>query len=337
MEKDLNAKLEAAGKKKTAPTKIDARLVGNIAPYAGLVLVVVVFSILTKGALLSGSNLQAMSSTVILTAMCAIGAVFVFGAGYFDMSIGGAVCLAAVLGAQAMIATGSFFVGFVVVLAVSILLALLKSVLAAYVNVPFFIFTIILASIFSALVLVLMGSETVIYLRDAVKPMREFNFTEMSVISVVVLAAFFIFCVVMFKFTPLGLKAKNMGGNIISAKQSGIDTVKTTVKVFIMSALGVALAAFLLLLRTRTASASTAGTVGTDVMVALVLGGMPLSGGPRSKISAGLVGAVTITVLNSGLAIMGLTTGQIQITRGLVFIVVVLVSSLSYRGKLLPR
>ena len=28
----------------------------------------------------------------------------------------------------------------------------------------------------------------------------------------------------------------------------------------------------------------------TDVMVALVLGGMPLSGGPRSKISAGLFG-----------------------------------------------
>ena len=46
---------------------------------------------------------------------------------------------------------------------------------------------------------------------------------------------------------------------------------------------------------------------------------------------------MTITILNSGLAIMGLTTGQIQATRGVVFIVVVLVSSLSYRGKLLPR
>ena len=77
--------------------------------------------------------------------------------------------------------------------------------------------------------------------------------------------------------------------------------------------------------------------VGTDVMVALVLGGMPLSGGPKSKISAGLIGAVTITLLNSGLTIMGLSTGQIQIVRGIVFIVVVFVSSFSYRGKLLPR
>lgn len=337
MDQNVNEKLEAAGQKKTAATKIDARLVGSIAPYAGLVLVVVVFAALTRGALLSVNNLQAMASTVIMTAMCAIGSVFVFGAGYFDMSVGGTLCLAAVLGCKAMIATGSFLAGFLVIVAVSAVLALVKGVLAAYVNIPFFIFTIILASIFSAVVLVIMGSETIIYLSSAVKPLREFSFTEISIISVIVLAAFYILCLVVFKYTPLGIKVKNMGGSMISARQSGIDTTKTTLTVFLMGALGVSLAAFLLLLRTRTAGATTASTVGTDVMVALVLGGMPLSGGPRSKISAGLLGAVTITVLNSGLAIMGLSTGQIQVTRGLVFIVVVLVSSLSYRGKLLPR
>lgn len=332
----METKTETLEKKK-APSKVNARLIGDLAPYIGLVLVVAVFAILTKGALLKTNNLQSMASTVILTAMCSIGAVFVFGAGYFDMSLGGSLCVSAVIGGMAMIATGSFLVGFLVILAVSVVLALIKGLLAAFVNVPFFIFTIILASIFSALVLVLMGTETTIYLKNAVKPLREFTFAEMSLISVAVLAAFYILCAVVFRLTPLGLKAKNMGGNIISAKQSGIDTVKTTMTVFIMSALGVALAAFLLLLRTRVASASTAGSVGTDVMVALVLGGMPLSGGPRSKISAGLVGAVTITVLNSGLAILGLTTGQIQICRGIVFIVVVFVSSFSYRSKLLPR
>jgi ribose transport system permease protein len=317
--------------------KLDARLIGNLAPIAGLVLVVIVFAILTKGALLSANNLQALASSVITTAMCTIGAVFVFGAGYFDMSMGGSLCVAAVLGCKTMIATGSFLLGLVVILAVSAVLAIVKGLLASYVNVPFFIFTIILASIFSAVVLVIMGNETIVSLSSAVKDMRSFTFGEISVISVVVLLLFYLFCVAAFNYTPLGIKAKNMGGNIFSARQSGIDTTRTTLTVFLMGALGVSLAAMLLLMRTRTAGATTASTVGTDVMVALVLGGMPLSGGPRSKISAGLIGAVTITVLNSGLAILGLSTGQIQITRGLVFIVVVLVSSLSYRGKLLPR
>lgn len=329
--------MEQTEKKTKKPSRINAKLIGNLAPYVGLILVVIVFTLLTEGALVSASNLKAMANTVILTALCTIGAVFVFGAGYFDMSLGGTLCLSAVLGAMAIIATGSLVIGFAAILLVSAVLAILKGLLAAYVNVPFFIFTIILSSIFSAIVLVIMGNETTIYLSDAVRAIPELSFTEMSVINVVVLLLFFLFCVVAFNYTSLGLRAKNMGGNILSARQSGIDTAKTTLTVFLFSSLGIALAAFLLLLRTRVASALTASSVGNDVMVALVLGGMPLSGGPRSKISAGLVGAVTITILNSGLAIMGLTTGQIQICRGVVFIVVVLVSSLSYRGKLLPR
>ena len=107
------------------PSKVNAKLIGNIAPYVGLILVIVVFGILTEGALLSVGNLQAMANTVILTALCTIGSVFVFGAGYFDMSVGGSLCLSAVLGAMAMIASGSLLVGFIAILAVSLVLALL--------------------------------------------------------------------------------------------------------------------------------------------------------------------------------------------------------------------
>ena len=317
--------------------KIDAKLIGNLAPYIGLVLVIIIFSITTKGALLSVTNLQSLSSQVIVTALVTIGAVFVFGAGYFDMSLGGCICFAAVVGGQAAIATGNIFLAAVVILLVALVFGLIKGIFAATVNVPFFIFTIVLGSVISAVVLVMLGSESTIYLKDAVKEIPSLSFSQMSAVNIIFLAVFFIICVILFNYTSLGVRIKIMGGNIISAKQSCIDTRKTTISAFLVSAVGVAIAAFVILLRTRTVGGTTASTVGNDVMVALVLGGMPLSGGPKSKISAGLLGAATITVLNSGLTIMGLSTGQIQICRGVVFIVVVLVSSLSYRGKLLPR
>ena len=323
--------------KTKAPSKINTRLIGDMAPYLGLVLVIIIFGFLTNWNLLSGTNLQAMANNVITTAMCTIGAVFVFAAGYFDMAIGGSLCFSAVLGAMATISSGSLFVGAIVIVAVSVALACIKATLASFVNVPFFIFTIILGSIFSAVVLVIMGNETTLLLKNAAKPIPEFSFSEMSTISIICLVIFFAICVILFRFTPIGSKAKNLGGNVFAAKQSGISKTKTTFTVFIISAVGIALAAFLLMLRTRTIGNTTGGSLGNDVMVALVLGGMPLSGGPRSKISAGLIGAVTITVLNSGLTMLGLSTGQVQIIRGVVFIVVVLVSSLSYRGKLLPR
>jgi ribose transport system permease protein len=159
----------------------------------------------------------------------------------------------------------------------------------------------------------------------------------MSIINVVSLVGYFLICLFLFNFTSIGTKVKMIGGGKRSASQSGINVRNMTILTFLNSAVGIAIAAFLLIIRVRTIGAATAGSTGTDVMIALVLGGMPISGGPKAKISAGLVGAITISFLNSGLTILGLSSGTIQIFRGIVFIIVVLVASFSFRTKLLPR
>lgn len=323
--------------KETKTTKKHIGGIGKYAPLIGLVLVIIIFTAMTGGKLLSVTNLQNMANQVMITALVAIGAVFVYGVGNFDMSLGGAVLFTAVLGAMAAVRSGSIFVTLIVCVVVSIVIALIKGAFSAYIEVPFFIFTIVLGSVISSIVLVIMGSETTIYLKDAVKEIPTFNFTQMSIINVICLAVYFLVCLFLFNYTPIGSKVKMMGGNKVSAIQSGINDKKMHVLTFVISAIGVALAAFILIIRTRTIGSQTAGTVGTDVLIALVVGGMPISGGPKSKISAGLVGALTVVVLNSGLTMIGLSTALIQAIRGIVFIVVVLVSSFSYRGKLLPR
>ena len=317
--------------------KMDWGAISKFAPFIGLVLVVIIFTVLTKGAILSVTNLQNMSNQVVITALVAIGAVFVFGVGNFDMSLGGGVLFSAVLGAMAAVRTGNIFVALIVCLLISAALAVVKGLFSAYVEVPFFIFTIVLGSVISSVVLVIMGSETTIYLNNAVKEIPTLNFTQMSIVNVVCLVAYYLACLFLFNYTPIGSQAKMMGGNRVSAQQSGIDLKKMQVLTFLISSIGIALAAFILILRTRTISAQTAGSTGTDVLIALVVGGMPVSGGPKSKISAGLVGAMIVTILNNGLTMMGLSTAAIQTVRGLVFIVVVFVASFSYRGKLLPR
>lgn len=317
--------------------KVNLGGISKLAPLIGLVLVILIFTALTGGKLLSVTNLQNMANQVMVTALVAIGAVFVYGVGNFDMSLGGGVLFSAVLGAMAAVRTGSIFVTLLVCILVSVAIALVKGIFSAYIDVPFFIFTIVLGSVISSIVLVIMGSETTVYLKNAVKEIPTFSFTQMTVINVVFLAIYFLVCLFLFNYTPIGSKTKMMGGNKVSAKQSGINDKKMHIITFVISAVGVALAAFILIIRTRTIGSQTAGSVGTDVLIALVVGGMPISGGPKSKISAGLVGALTVVVLNSGLTMVGLSTAWIQAIRGAVFIVVVLVSSFSYRSKLLPR
>lgn len=326
-----------AQKKTKKSFKHYSHIIYSLAPLIGLILVVVILGILTEGKLLTSANLKNISNQVIITALVSIGAVFVFGMGNFDLSLGSGVLLSAVVGTMVAVATGNLFLTFIVCLLVSGALAFLKGLFSAYVEIPFFIFTIVLATVISAFVLLIMGDETTLYLRNAVHPIPTFDFTQMSIINIIALVAYFGLCIILFNFTSLGNKVKMVGGNKRSAKQSGISFRNITLITFLVSAIGIAIAAFLLIIRVRTIGTTTAGSTGTDVMIALVLGGMPISGGPKSRITAGLLGAVTISVLNSGLTILGLSSGTIQLVRGIIFIIVVLVASFSYRTKLLPR
>ncbi len=312
-------------------------IVKNYFPIVGFVLVIVVFSLITEGDFLSVQNLQNLLNQVILTALVSLGSVFVFGTGCFDMSMGGTLCMSAVVGGYVGIATGNIWLMALACLAVALVLNILKGLFASYVEVPLFIVTIVLGSVLSALVLVIMGDKTTIMLSEAINPVVEFTQSQKTALNAISLGAYFVLCLFLFNFTRLGREVKLLGGNPVTFRQTGLNPVRTKMTAFIVGAVGIALAAFVVLMNTRTVSNTTGGSMGTDVMVALVLGGMPLTGGPRSRISAGLIGAATITALNSGLTMAGLGIAGVQICRAVIFLIVVYVASMTYRTKLLPR
>ena len=64
---------------------------------------------------------------------------------------------------------------------------------------------------------------------------------------------------------------------------------------------------------------------------------MPISGGARSRITAALIGACTLTALNNGLVILGATVGVLQVTRGALFLIVVSVLMARHRERLLAK
>lgn len=303
----------------------------NYVPIIGLILVTVVFAVLTEGKTVSSVNLKILTNQVILTALVSIGAVFSFSCGAFDMSLGGSLCISAIVGALAGMKTNSMVVMILATLVASMVIALFKGYVAANLTLPIFIVTIIFNSFLSAIGLVLLGKSTTLSIGKIV------TVKDMTLINIIFLGGFFLLAVLLFNYTKIGKSMKLQGGNITAAIQSGINAKRNILIAFAMSGLGVALAAIITLLRTKTATAATGGTIGNDMIVAIVLGGMPLSGGSRSKISAAIIGAGTITILNNGLSVYGVSNDTIQIVRGAIFMVVVFITSLSYRTKLLPR
>lgn len=303
----------------------------DFAPVIGLILVTAIFAILTKGKTISSMNLKILTNQIILTALVSIGAVFSFSCGAFDMSVGGSLCLSAIAGAIAGIKTDSMLVMIVTIFVVSMAIALFKGVVAAYLTLPVFIVTVIFSGVLAAIGLVLLNGVASLSVSSIVKV------SDMTSINIIFLVGFYLVALLLFNYTKIGKACKLQGGNPLASGQSGISSKACIIIAFMMSGIGITLAAIITLLRTKTVTAATGTSIGTDMMVAIVLGGMPLSGGPRSKISAAVVGAAIITILNNGLSVYGVPNDVIQIVRGITFLGVVFITSMNYRTKLLPR
>ena len=106
---------------------------------------------------------------------------------------------------------------------------------------------------------------------------------------------------------------------------------------FVIAGIGVGLSAFLTVVRAPTLSTSTASSIGMDVIIAIVFGGMPVAGGARSKISAAMIGSLSMVLLNQIMVILNYSSGISQLVKSVLFLVVVTISGLKGRKAMLAR
>lgn len=308
----------------------------NFAPLFGLIVLLVGFFVIgTMKDINVSYGMKAIINQSVVVAVVATGAVFIYTLGSFDISLGASAAVSALLGGMVYNKTESVLVMALVCIGVAVLISLFNSVLASVFNLPVFVTTIAMLSVLNALVLVLIkingtGSEIAVP-SPAVKPYN--NMTT----KVVALLVFLLICVFVFSFTKVGRREKFLGGNPLCAKLSGISLKKYSIIAFVMAGLGVGLGSFLTIIYAPTLTRNTASSVGMDVIIAIVFGGMPVSGGARSKIYAAVIGAFSMTLLSQIMIMFNLDSGIGQMVKAAIFILVVFVSTSDQRGKLLPR
>lgn len=306
------------------------------APLGGLLLLIMLYYII---GLAKGNNvaygLKAIVNQSVVVALVATGAVFIYTLGSFDISLGAATGVSALLGAMTYNATGSLPLMFLVCLGVALAVGLINSTLASLFNLPIFVTTVAMMSVLSAFMLILIGINGT---GDTVKvPPRAVKHLDNVPSKLAVLGAYLALCVFVFDFLPIGRQQKFIGGNPLCAALSGISQKRMVVAASIMSALGVGLGAFLSIVYAPTLSQHTASSIGMDVIIAIVFGGMPISGGPRSRVLSAVIGAFSMGFLTQIMMFLNLGSGYGQMIKAAIFLLVVLVAMSGLRGKLLPR
>lgn len=296
------------------------------------------FTVTSKGYRLD-MYLEIIFNEGVVLAVVATGAIFIYTLGSFDISLGASTLLSAALGVLTYNATGSLPLMILVIMATAIGCSLLSSVLASVFRIPVFVTTVAMMSILSAIARQLIttygGALGGISIpSEVVKSLDEPGF------KIAVLVIWALVCVFVFNYTKIGRRQKFLGGNPVCAKLSGIGLNKYAIIAFVMAGIGVGIGAFLTLVYTPSVNTGTAGSIGMNIIVAIVFGGMPISGGARSKISAALMGGFSYILLNNILKLLidgNAGYGISQIISAVFFLAVVCVTGMNYRSKMLPR
>ena len=309
-------------------------------PFVALVVLLAVFcGIVSSKGYRRDMYIKIVFNEGIVLSIVATGAIFIYTLGSFDISLGAATLFAATLGVLTYNATENFALMIIVILLAGIVCSLVNSVLASIFHIPVFVTTVAMMSVLSAI-----ASQIITTKGGAVGgisiPSEVVKHLDNSAFKIGVLVIWVAICVFVFDYTKFGRREKFVGGNPICAQLSGIKYNTYAILGFLLAGVGVGIGAFMTLVYTPSVTTTTAGDIGMNIMVAIVFGGMPISGGARSKIYAAVVGGFSYIVLNNILDLLIDSTsgyGITQIVSAVFFLIIVYVASVNYRSQTLPR
>ena len=320
-------------KKKANPIKkiLESRLFSQVMPIGLLLLLILVFGILTKGRLTAPASLKIIIEQALVVAVVSTGGAFIFASGNVSLSLGATTVLTATLAALAYNATGSLIVMMVVAVVLGVILMTVSALLSTALGVRVMYVTIVMMTMLSALQQAILGGSTVALPYELIQGLTKSGFMYIA------FGLFFLACIVLFHFTDIGRSLRFIGTNNLCAEQTGISKSKYLLIAFIIAGFGCGIGALLAIVRGGSIGTSTLPSLNMDCMLALVLGGMSIFGGSKSYVYSGVVGAITVVVLNQGLLMIGVDSTLIQGIRGIAFLALVTISQVRPKGLPAPE
>lgn len=290
-------------------------------PFIILILLLIIFGIGTGGRFFAKANMTGIFNQALITGTATIGIAFIYTTGNLDISIGAVIALGATIGAKLYLASENIAVMIAVTMLVCFLLMAWNSTLSVSLHIKTTTAAIVMTQIYKAI------QESLVGAVDITVPFKTCSFLEKGPFRITTLIIYLLIAIIIYNFTPFGRAIRFIGGNENCAAQSGIRKNTYIRLSFLIAGIGVGLSSVYTIIRVGTINTTTAGSMGMDVMLATVLGGMSIFGGNRSKCYAGVLGAITVVVLNKGLLMLGVDNSVVQGIRGVLFLILVYLNS----------
>ena len=301
---------------------------GRIAAEYGILISLVIITAalaLSNRYFLTEGNIVNVLRQVSVNGILATGMTFVILTGGIDLSIG------SVLAASAMVA-GSFAVGdhpmnpvfaMLIGVAVGAAFGAINGTLIAYLGLPAFVMTLGMLSMARGFTLIYSGGVPIPDISPAFSWIGQATVLGAPV-PVLAFAVVFAVAFVVLRTTVYGRRIYAVGGNVRSARTSGINTRVMIFSVYVVMGALAALAGIILTARVSSALPQAGLSYELDAIAAVVIGGTSLTGGVGS-ITYTLIGVLIIGVINNGLDLLSVSSYYQQVVKGLIIVVAVLI------------
>lgn len=285
-----------------------------VLPLLGLIVIIAVFALMTGGQIISSKSIRLILSQVYPLMIAGTGVFMVMTLGSLDFSQG------SILGISSIVVSALSFFNIPLAILGGILIGAAIGALNGFFHVrfkiPSFIVTICSMYLFRGLCAYLTTNAPV----AATPTITALNqdWLKLLITCTVLLAVF-----ILFQFTRLGISLKAIGAGEVAAAYSGVRTDRMKLLVFIAAGAITGIAAFVNVVKVGSITSTAGNQFETQILIALVLGGLPISGGAKVRFSNIIIGTLISLILGNGLVMLGLDTAMQQLVRGMIFLAVV--------------
>jgi ribose transport system permease protein len=276
----------------------------RLAPFLGLVLVIVVFAILIgePAKYLSLKNLRTVLAQTVIVAIGAIGMTIIIISGGIDLSVGSAIALTGVITALGISAGWSTALAVTAGILVGGGVGLVNGLAITRLRVVPFIATLGMLGVARGVAKGIAGSQTVnmpeTWANDLLLtiPKQSWMIVAPGVWLAIGLA---VVAAVVLRRTVFGRRVFALGSNEAAARACGIATDRLKLYIYALAGLLFGLAGVMQMSRLRQGDPTVAAGLELDIIAAVVIGGGSLSGGEGSILGS-MIGALIMAFLRNG-------------------------------------
>lgn len=279
---------------------------------------------------LTPKNFLNIAQAISIRGLIAIGMTIVLLTGGLDLSIAAVAAVTGMIGAALINAQFSGEVAGVIALVGAALLGCINAFIIVRLRINPLIATLGTLLLFRGLAYVVSNGNNIVIGVNAWSVLGRGEFFGVP-ISFIVFVVVFILAYLFLRYTFIGNYIYAIGGNSEACRNAGVPVDWLRAGTYVFTAVLSGVAGLILMSQAGTATPIALNGAELDIITAVLLGGIALSGGRGSLIGT-LLGILIIGVVNNGLVLTGVQIYWQMVVRGFILIVAVTLDSFRKGG-----